>query len=192
MTIQRLENEGTTLAARNAADSDYAPLKAKSLYLTDGSPAPGDVATAIAAAAARTKNEQANITFWADENIFDVGTKVIGHDAAQNFGVVAYATAQNNEFSRVFWCHEDHWQFNILHSMSSACGICQFLLDGSSIFAAYDMYAAALTYNQYLQFYGATVGYGRHVLTVRNTGKRLASSGYAQPITKIWIRGRDR
>lgn len=192
MSIQRLENEGLILAARNAADTDYAPMKAESLYLTGGTPDVGDVADAIAAAAARTKNEQANITFWADENIYDVGTKVVSHDAAQNFGYSVFATAQNNEFSRVFWCHADHWQFNILYAMSSASGICQFLLDGNSILAAFDMYAASTTYNQYLQFYGATVGYGRHVLTVRNTGKRTASSAYAQPITKIWIRGRDR
>jgi len=184
VSIQRLENEGTYLAARNDADSDYAPLKAKSLYLTDGTPDVGDVAAALAA----RKHGRMSI-FW-DEAELVTGTRTIYRVAGMDYGLAAGAASLiNNEMKMSFYCDISNGGFFHFHVLTNnGSGIMSASIDGTSI-GTVDLYTVAQTLNvdKTLSVSAGAFTLGRHTLRLKGATKHASSSGYALVVTKVWF-----
>lgn len=184
MSTQRLENESAVLAVRNDADSDYAGLKAKSLYLQDGSPATGDIAAAILA----QKHGRMSI-FW-DEAQLVTGTRTLSRVAGMDYGFgVSAAGLINNEMEMSF--NADISKGGIFHFhvvTNNASGIMTVSIDGTSI-GTVDLYTAvqALNVDKTLSISLGAFPIGRHTLSIKGATKNASSSGYFLVVTKIWF-----
>lgn len=184
MSIQRLENESALLAVRNDADNDYAGLKAKSLYLTDGTPDIGDVAAALAV----PKHGRMSM-FW-DEAQLVTGTKAVSRVAGMDYGFGVHAGgAVNNEMKMSFNCDISFggsFHFHVV--TNNGAGIMSVSIDGTSI-GTIDLYAVAQTLNvdKTLTVNLGDFAPGRHTMNIKAATKHGSSSAYFLVITKVWF-----
>lgn len=184
MSTQRTENEGALLAVRNDADSDYAGLKAASLYLQDGSPATGDVAAGLAA----RKHGRCSI-MW-DEAQLVTGTRTYSRVAGMDYGFgVSAAGLINNEMEMSFYGDISTGGIFHFHVVTNnASGIMTVSIDGTSI-GTVDLYTAvqALNVDKTLSVSLGAFALGRHTLSIKGATKNASSSGYFLVVTKVWF-----
>jgi hypothetical protein len=184
MSTQRLENESALLAVRNDADNDYAGLKAKSLFLQDGSPATGDVAAGLAA----RKHGRMSI-FW-DEAQLVTGTRTLSRVAGMDYGFgVSAAGLINNEMEMSFNCDLSNGGIFHFHVVTNnASGIMTVSIDGTSI-GTIDLYTSvqALNVDKTLAIDAGDFVLGRHTISIKGASKNASSSGYFLVVTKVWF-----
>lgn len=72
------------------------------------------------------------------------------------------------------------YTFTVIHVKTTNCAIAAFTLDGTSMGATLDLYAASPTFNNVASRTGITVASpGNHVLRMTATGKNASSTDYA-------------
>jgi hypothetical protein len=191
MSTQRLKNESDVLAIRNDTDSDYAPLKAKSLYLTDGTPDIGDVGSQLTNLLSVFKDTAHGrfTQFW-DEAFLVTGTRGYSRITGMDYGYGVHAgAAVNNEMKISFSADismAGTFHFHVV--TNNASGIMTVSIDGTSI-GTIDLYSAAqvLNVDKTLTVDLGEFSAGRHLLNVKANGKNASSSNHFLIITKVWF-----
>ncbi len=131
---------------------------------------------------------------WHDQSRATAGNVILPQlQVSQTYSMIAvqnFPTAVNDAWSNSVYLEAGTtYIMSILYMKGPASGIMTVSIDGVSVLAALDLYAAGSTYNQISTTSGITVtGTGRHVITGIAASKNASASGYEMGLTKIWFR----
>lgn len=185
MSIQRLENETDILAVRNAADNDYAPLKAKSLYLTDGTPDIGDVGSHLVGVQSNQGSD--TFAFFGDELVYTAGTPIFAISSTLPYNFITFTSTNLANCKTTLFLRKGTWTFKFLTIKRNDMARLSVALDGFTIVAALELYAAVADLKFIHTLTGVIVGdTERKVIDFQADGHHASSSSYVMLINKVW------